>query len=511
MLTDVSNGLSASNLTTDGSDLFFAASNGSLEQIWKTDGTVAGTSVVTNEGAAGPFAVLLSENALIFVNQAPSGTDNTVKLVKTYKSAPPYGFTYDYSFHTADFGFIDPNSEQLQAVEITTLPNGGTLTDNGITVTAGQFIPVADLNGGKLVYQQADGNDKSFTFQVQDNGGTANGGADTDASPKTMTLHVDAAPQLNNVASSVAYAQGETIAVSPGITITDSDDTSLAAATVYFDYSTFVQGDTLAANTAGTTITASFTPSYGSLYLYGVDTIADYQQVLQSVTYSYSGAATTANTPTTVFWNVSDPSYTESASGVATTIACYGLGTLILTDRGERLVEDLVIGDCVITVSGAVKPIRWIGRRSYSGCFAAGNPKVMPICFKRDSLADGVPKRDLWVSPEHAMFLDGALIPSGLLVNGQSIVKATALGEIHYFHVELDQHDVITAEGALSETFVDDESRGMFQNAGDFRIRYPDAKQLPARYCAPRLEDGYALEAVRRRIARRAPPAREAA
>ena len=83
-------------------------------------------------------------------------------------------------------------------------------------------------------------------------------------------------------------------------------------------------------------------------------------------------------------------------------------------------------------------------------------------------------------------------------------MQAEAVERVEYFHLELDTHDVILAEGAASETFVDDDSRGMFHNAADYRLLYPDAPRAPARFCAPRVEDGEALEAVRRRLAARA-------
>jgi glycosyltransferase involved in cell wall biosynthesis len=184
-------------------------------------------------------------------------------------------------------------------------------------------------------------------------------------------------------------------------------------------------------------------------------------------------------------------------------VACYCRGTRILTDHGEVPVEDLAVGDVLITASGAARPVKWIGQRSYAGWLAAGNAKVWPICLAPGSLADGVPARALRVSPEHAIWLDGALVPAGLLVNGTSIVKSAPLDEIHYYHVELDTHDIILAEGAAAESFVDDGSRGMFHNAADFHARYPEERQAPATFCAPRLVDGFALDALQQRLAAR--------
>ncbi len=199
----------------------------------------------------------------------------------------------------------------------------------------------------------------------------------------------------------------------------------------------------------------------------------------------------------------------NSATGGGTLVTeestpCYCAGTLILTDRGEVEVERLAIGDNLITADGAVRPIRWIGRRSYAGRFAHGS-HVLPICIKAGALDVDRPRRDLWISPHHAMFLDGALIEAVDLINGVSIIQAERVEHVDYIHIELDTHDVILAEGAFSESFVDDDSRGIFQNAQEFQALYPDVVTVrPARYCAPRIAFGTQAEASRRRIAQRA-------
>jgi hypothetical protein len=194
----------------------------------------------------------------------------------------------------------------------------------------------------------------------------------------------------------------------------------------------------------------------------------------------------------------------DGVSGTDVTIACYRRGTRILTDRGEVAVEALRIGDVLVTHTGAARALRWIGRRSYAGAFVAGNRRVLPIRIAAGALADGVPRRDLYVSPEHALFLDGMLVPASALLNGRSIVQLERVDAVEYFHLELDSHDVLLAEGAPAESFVDDDSRGMFHNAADYAALYPDAPSGPARFCAPRVADGMALEPLRRRLADRA-------
>jgi hypothetical protein len=97
------------------------------------------------------------------------------------------------------------------------------------------------------------------------------------------------------------------------------------------------------------------------------------------------------------------------------------------------------------------------------------------------------------------------LIEAKDLVNGVSIVQAEHVKSVEYFHIELDSHDVIVAEGALSETYLDEDNRYMFHNALDYDARYAEENvRQPASYCARRLEDGYEVEEVRRRIASRA-------
>ena len=183
-------------------------------------------------------------------------------------------------------------------------------------------------------------------------------------------------------------------------------------------------------------------------------------------------------------------------------IACYCAGALIKTDRGDRPVEMLAVDDVVVTAFGRLAPIVWVGRRSYAGRFLAGRLQLQPIRFRVGSLGNGLPRRDLLVSPEHSMFLDDVLVPARHLVNGATIIRECELERVDYFHVELDSHDVLLAEGAPSESFVDDDSRGIFHNAAEWDRLHPGRVRAPAVFCAPRVESGPQLEAIRRRLSR---------
>jgi hypothetical protein len=163
-------------------------------------------------------------------------------------------------------------------------------------------------------------------------------------------------------------------------------------------------------------------------------------------------------------------------------------------------IEELRIGDPVTLADRSVRTIKWIGRRSYDGAARA----VQPVCLRAGSLERGVPTRDLFVSPLHAMLIDGVLVPASALVNGRSIVQCGGFACVDYVHLEFDAHVAILAEGAPSESFVDCDNRWMFQNGDEYAALYPREIAQPWQFCAPRHEAGEEVDAIRDRLSRRA-------
>ncbi len=185
-------------------------------------------------------------------------------------------------------------------------------------------------------------------------------------------------------------------------------------------------------------------------------------------------------------------------------VPCFRHGTAIATPGGEVAVERLRIGDLVLTRHGDTRRVRWIGRREVSPAEMAAMPELRPVLLRRGALAPGVPARDLFLSPLHAIHVGGALIPAAALVNGTSILRASPPGGMQYCHVELDDQALIRAEGVPAETFLDQASRAMFHNAASYAALDIGPAPAPAPLGEPRIEGGYRVEAIRRRLARRA-------
>jgi hypothetical protein len=197
----------------------------------------------------------------------------------------------------------------------------------------------------------------------------------------------------------------------------------------------------------------------------------------------------------TTFSLVSDGLGGTELTGLA---LCYLRGTMILTPDGERPVEALRIGDRVVTRFGGVQPVKWIGRQSYDARFIAGNLEKLPVRIGAGALGQGLPRRDLYVSPGHSLLLGGQLILASALVNGITIRQEQSATQVDYFQLEFDGHDCVEAEGVWSESYADGPGlRNQFHNRGEFWAVYPDYVTPEAlALCAPRPLAGAGLEAA---------------
>jgi hypothetical protein len=204
-----------------------------------------------------------------------------------------------------------------------------------------------------------------------------------------------------------------------------------------------------------------------------------------------------------------DSTFTVSVSPFP---VCFLAGTRIATPDGERAVETLAIGDLVTTADGTARPVRWVGRQTIVALFASPL-HAFPIRITAGAFGDGLPVRDLFVSPDHALLVDGLLVQAAALVNGTTIVRVPAPApRFTYFHVELGTHDLVLAEGVPAESFLDTVTRRRFDNHAEFEALYGSEAATIAESPRPRIKSARQLpRATRERLARVAEAAAEAA
>lgn len=150
---------------------------------------------------------------------------------------------------------------------------------------------------------------------------------------------------------------------------------------------------------------------------------------------------------------------------------CFLRGANILTEAGERRVEDIVVGDMLPSMFGGVQRVESVVHYSYERSNQA-TPWPLherPIRIRESAIAPGIPHRDLLVSAWHAIHVDGVLVPACNLVNGKSIIVDAAddLTKLEYFHVRLEKHDVIYADGLACESLLLDSEASLDSDDSD--------------------------------------------
>ncbi|HTI81612.1 MAG TPA: Hint domain-containing protein [Acetobacteraceae bacterium] len=194
-------------------------------------------------------------------------------------------------------------------------------------------------------------------------------------------------------------------------------------------------------------------------------------------------------------------------------VVCFAEGTRILTADGEVAVEELNEGDMVVTLRDderALQPIKWIGQRRLELGLHPHPVLAAPVRIRRGAFADGLPQRDLVVSPDHCLFIDGKLIPAKLLINGMTIVQELESRLVAYRHVELEQHAILLAEGLPTESYLDTGNRAYFSNSGLALVLHPEfhvnagLKCWAEDACAPLAVSAEAVLPVWRMLAERA-------
>jgi collagen type I/II/III/V/XI/XXIV/XXVII alpha len=218
-------------------------------------------------------------------------------------------------------------------------------------------------------------------------------------------------------------------------------------------------------------------------------------------------------------------------------VACFAAGTRIAVENGSVPVEDLRAGDRVATIDGTYEPIVWLGQRSVNCARHPAPETVWPVRIVRGAFGENVPASDLYLSPDHAVFVNNVLVPVRLLITGAGTVSTPAAAQYHlhqpvddgggwqgiaqvepaevtYFHVELPRHAVILAEGLTVESYLDLGDRANFDSGGETIRLFPDFTTQVARNTtlmwetrgvARLVTTGEALAVARRMVAENAP------
>jgi autotransporter passenger strand-loop-strand repeat protein len=244
--------------------------------------------------------------------------------------------------------------------------------------------------------------------------------------------------------------------------------------------------------------------------------------VLLDFAYSAGGTVSVNSTTDVLSVTMGDNTYTQQLAGTYTSTAftafvpvsvafaggtqvelegtlCFCIDTLIETPAGQVKVQDLAEGDPVMTRRGVVRPITWIG----TGAVLATRGQrgsATPVIVHKGALADNVPTHDLRVTKGHSLYIDHVLIPVEFLVNHRSIEWDDRAQEVKLFHIELETHDVLIANGAPAESYRDDGNRWLFRNINHTWI------EAPKQPYAPVLTGGALVDEVWQRLLDRAGP-----
>ncbi|WP_158928549.1 Hint domain-containing protein [Acidisphaera sp. S103] len=319
-------------------------------------------------------------------------------------------------------------------------------------------------------HQVAPGGSVTTTFTIAATD-TAGGIASDDTTTVTATA-VNDPPVITGTVAGQRMSDNATIRPFFGVTISDPDVGASETVTI--------------------TLTYGGTPTdvYGTLSGAGLSKIGN---GIYTLAAGSPGAVTTA-LDALIFTAIPDQvvpgrtitigmtlSVTDGIVGTPTTdtttsvnsIACFAAGTRIATPRGTVTVERLREGDVVLTVSGKARPVQWIGRRTLDCNRHIAPERVKPVRIAPHAFGEDRPRRALLLSPDHSVFIEDVMIPIKHLINGSTVTQID-VPSVTYYHIELESHDVVLAEGLPAETYLETGGRSGFENSGGVIDLHPD-------------------------------------
>ncbi len=402
--------------------------------------------------------------------------------------------TYNSGTYTLTGNILQPTTAETLANQIVTYNLAGVVSlfniqsDAGATTTINQTVSIADT----LDLTAAGG---SITL------GTGIVGVDT----VNTTLTTGGSVVVNGTGTGLLSGGSFTYGTGGGTIVTGTAGTlatvTLASTINAFNSTTdHIDDRSLSlANITSYTVTGTGT---------GTQTVT-VNDSSGNFSFTTSASNLTDGTFTGATLNAGTLKFTADGTGGTTLTVCFLRGTRVATPDGETAVEDLRAGTLVaVRRDGATvfEPVRWVGSGRMN---AARQIEDFPVRVRAGAFEHNVPHRDLLVTSEHCLFVDNKLIPARMLVNGRSITVDTSITEYEYFHVELEAHAILVAEGLEAESYLDTGNRGNFLNSAVRSLR-PDFTVDPANKswaqdaAAPLAVDRDTVEPIWKRIEARA-------
>ena len=352
----------------------------------------------------------------------------------------------------ATVGYYSMTAGQGQASQVDEITNNG---DTAVNVTIPNAAQLASLDSLYVVNPSNGNFGAEYMANLGDITAAVNGGMNLVIFDRYVTNAQTILPGGTGITAVRDFSDGANVDVANGApssfingpngTITDSTfDGGNWSTHGYVEITSLPAGATPLLTTGDQTHVVAFTYPYGAGNVFYSTIPLDF----------YTGSNNSAITPSeifTLFGNTQD------------TVMCFTGGTLIETATGHRAVETLTVGDEIPVARGGTQQIRWISTSRISATDLARNPKLAPVRITAGALGGGLPKRDLLVSRQHRMLVRSrvaermfgaheALVSAIRLTALPGIYVDESVHEVAYIHILFDQHEVIFAEGAASES-----------------------------------------------------------
>jgi hypothetical protein len=437
-----------------------------------------------------------------------AGTDHIV-TIGTMTGPPdiPEGWTQLIFEENGQINEWDGTKYVSVESTLTRIENRATLTINNSNYTTPDTFSIGTL----AAIHQTGGTLTTGTLTI-DNGGSllAVGTLKGDVINNGVILVNPDSPLVNGTPTGTISAMTFLGSINGTGTMTFANDGTLEIGVVGKGETVFMDGkDTLILDSPGSFQGLLQSSGDNTVILKGVTADTATWLTTNQLQFSYKGVVVDSIATTGGY---SGASFTLSTAGTDTTmqmagtgVVCFARGTRIRTPDGDIAIEELKPGQHVVTADGNVAAIKWIGHRRVN-CQRHPDPrKVWPVRIKGGAFGRGLPRRDLLVSPQHALFTEGVLIPARYLINGRNVVQQE-VDSIEYFHIELGCHDILLAEGLPAESYLDTGDRKNFDNNKGPVALHPDFGLWcwDSRACTELKVTGAEVDAVRARLLARA-------